>query len=646
VDPSQQTGRTRDTAITISWSSPRGAQRDRRTTAFCIGHDAVGNISTDDQQVTHALAAVFLRDGQWWARDLGNVAGLTLNGSPFQSAPLPRRAVMALGSSGAQLMLEVEMAAVPAPRPTIAAATGTATGAAMAASATGTAAGGTGAAAGTGAGAGAHTVLAGAARRGSPSPPAAAATVLPLNVQLEGEPAPRQYKETIRAGRAEGCAIRVNHDGVSRNHVELFRVGNQWCARDLGSGNGTFLNGERIDESVLPAHCTLQLGADGPKLHLSYAAPAGTRVEAPRSMEEVAAHYFDPKSGTPAGNHTMMVRRAFTQVQKQQTRRYGTLIAGALALLLVAVGVGVYQHYQLQRTRALAEQLFYNMKTVELQLARLEQQVQATAGDANRADVEKGRAQLAQMATQYNGLLEELGVLDKNLPPEERLILNVAREFGECELGMPREFVTEVKRYIGIWQSNERLAKALERAQEQELAPVITDVMRAHNLPPQFFFVALQESDFRHEAIGPTTRFGIAKGMWQFMPETATQYGLRTGPLLASPEFDLEDERFDPAAATQAAAKYIGDLYRGEAQASGLLVLASYNWGTTRVKKRILAMKENPRDRNFWKLLGQTEIPKETRDYVFLIFAAAVIAEDPKLFGFKFEPPLIDAKVL
>ena len=113
-----------------------------------------------------------------------------------------------------------------------------------------------------------------------------------------------------------------------------------------------------------------------------------------------------------------------------------------------------------------------------------------------------------------------------------------------------------------------------------------------------------------------------------------------TGPLLGLRQFDPDDQRFDPDAATQAAARYLRDLYRGEAQASGLLVLASYNWGPTRVKKRIRAMKENPRDRNFWALLAQKDIPKETRDYVFLIFAAAVIGEDPKLFGFAFDEPL------
>jgi soluble lytic murein transglycosylase-like protein len=195
-----------------------------------------------------------------------------------------------------------------------------------------------------------------------------------------------------------------------------------------------------------------------------------------------------------------------------------------------------------------------------------------------------------------------------------------------------------------MWRSDQRLVKGLRQAHEQHLAPVIADIMREHHLPPQFFYVALQESDFQPQAVGPETRFGIAKGMWQLMPDTAAHYGLRMGPLLAAPQFDPNDERFDSTAATQAAARYLGDLYRGEAQASGLLVLASYNWGTTRVRKRILAMKENPRDRNFWALLAQTDVPKETRDYVFRIFAASVIGEDPKLFGFDFDKPLPDQK--
>ena len=100
------------------------------------------------------------------------------------------------------------------------------------------------------------------------------------------------------------------------------------------------------------------------------------------------------------------------------------------------------------------------------------------------------------------------------------------------------------------------------------------------------------------------------------------------------------DDRFDTHRATDAAARYLRDIYNKEAQASGLLVIASYNWGPTNIRKRIRQMPDNPRDRNFWQLLKQHKIPKQTYDYVFYIVSAMVIGEDPALFGFDFDNPL------
>jgi hypothetical protein len=90
--------------------------------------------------------------------------------------------------------------------------------------------------------------------------------------------------------------------------------------------------------------------------------------------------------------------------------------------------------------------------------------------------------------------------------------------------------------------------------------------------------------------------------------------------------------------------RYLKRIYSTEAQASGLLVMASYNYGDNRVKRMIKQMPDNPRDKNFWKFIQQYELPKETHDYVFYIFAAAVIGEDPQHFGFKFNPPLFKAE--
>jgi len=68
--------------------------------------------------------------------------------------------------------------------------------------------------------------------------------------------------------------------------------------------------------------------------------------------------------------------------------------------------------------------------------------------------------------------------------------------------------------------------------------------------------------------------------------------------------------------------------------------MASYNWGPGNIIQRIRAMPETPRERNFWKLLQNHNIPRETYDYVFYIVSAAVIGEDPRMFGFDFDNPL------
>jgi hypothetical protein len=74
----------------------------------------------------------------------------------------------------------------------------------------------------------------------------------------------------------------------------------------------------------------------------------------------------------------------------------------------------------------------------------------------------------------------------------------------------------------------------------------------------------------------------------------------------------------------------------------GIKSLASYNMGEDQVLPLVRSMRANPRDRNFWKLLvdHRSQIPKETYDYVFSIVSAAVIGENPRLFGFDFDNPL------
>ena len=285
-----------------------------------------------------------------------------------------------------------------------------------------------------------------------------------------------------------------------------------------------------------------------------------------------------------------------------------------------------------------AGEMFYAMKQVEMQVSELEEEVVGTKRKDLMEKILAKRQKLRELETQYDRFLSELDIYE-GLSEQDRLVFRMARLFGECEVAMPRDFLSEVKKYIRRWKSTERLQNGIKRAKENGFIPTVANEMWTKDLPPQFFYLALQESGFDSKAVGPLTRMGYAKGIWQFIPQTAELYGLKPGPLKNVGKYDAQDERFHFQKATKAAARYIRRIYNTDAQASGLLVIASYNWGEGNVINIIRKMPKNPRERNLWQLLKQYKIPQETYDYVFYIFSAAVIAENPRLFGFDFQNP-------
>ena len=265
----------------------------------------------------------------------------------------------------------------------------------------------------------------------------------------------------------------------------------------------------------------------------------------------------------------------------------------------------------------------------------------AQSGNAQaKEQARQYQARRRDLENSYDRFLSVLNLYDQKLSEEDRLILRVTRLFGECELAAPPGYIAEVKNYIAKWRSSERFARAIKLSQDMGYVRPIVQELIGQSLPPQYFYLALQESDFDPFISGPPTRWGIAKGMWQFIPETGARYGLTIGPLAKLGRPDPMDDRNKWQKATVAAARYIKDIYATDAQASGLLVIASYNWGEQRIIDRLRTMPANPQERNFWKLLEKYKIPDQTYKYVFSIVSAAVIGENPRLFGFHFDNPL------
>ncbi len=85
-------------------------------------------------------------------------------------------------------------------------------------------------------------------------------------------------------GRAPGVAVVLDHDTVSRKHAEVFLDPfGRWWVRDLGSTNGTTVNGERVSERILRPMDRIDCG-DFRLVFLTAAAPETKRAGA--SLEE------------------------------------------------------------------------------------------------------------------------------------------------------------------------------------------------------------------------------------------------------------------------------------------------------------------------------------------------------------------------
>jgi membrane-bound lytic murein transglycosylase D len=455
------------------------------------------------------------------------------------------------------------------------------------------------------------------------------------------------FTNSFQIGRGTKCDIRIKDGVVSRHHAEIRFEQGKWRIYDLNSANGIWVDGEKVERAPLVNNTRIRLGKIGPVLSVAFeeTRPADKAEVDRRSLAQYTDRYFgDPDEGT-IGEHTMMVRRAFKKIQKKQKKKYTVIIAIFASLFLVAGTYAIYKHIQVNKQKALAEDIFYAMKKLELEFAGALKAAKLKDDMESRRLVENFRTQRKEMEEKYDQFITTLDTYGKGITEKERLIFRIARAFGECEINMPDGFAKEVMSYIKKWKTKKKkrqLEKAIHRAQTNKYIPKIVETFESYDLPAQFFYLALQESLFDINACGPKTRFGIAKGIWQFIPSTAERFDLRLGPLVDIEESDPLDDRYHFGRSTLAAAKYIRDIYDTEAQASGLLVMASYNWGERRVIELIRTMPENPRERNFWRMLEnyKEQIPKQTYDYVFYIVSAAVIGENPRLFGFEFDNPL------
>ena len=151
-------------------------------------------------------------------------------------------------------------------------------------------------------------------------------------------------------------------------------------------------------------------------------------------------------------------------------------------------------------------------------------------------------------------------------------------------------------------------------------APMILEKLDERGMPRDLLYLAMIESGFNPHAYSAAD----ASGLWQFIEETGERYGLEVNRAV--------DERNDPVKATDAALTYLQEMH--ERFDSWYLAAASYNTGENRVGRimREETGSERGSDEVYYEIWER--LPKETRDYVPLMIAAARIAKDPARYGF------------
>ncbi|MEE3475994.1 MAG: LysM peptidoglycan-binding domain-containing protein [Candidatus Cryptobacteroides sp.] len=147
----------------------------------------------------------------------------------------------------------------------------------------------------------------------------------------------------------------------------------------------------------------------------------------------------------------------------------------------------------------------------------------------------------------------------------------------------------------------------------QYYMPIFEETFNKYKLPDELKYVAIIES-----ALNPTavSRAG-AKGMWQFMMQTAKSYGLEINSYV--------DERLDPFKSSDAAARYLQDSYRLFGDWN--LAISSYNCGPGNVNKAI----RRSGSRDFWAVYDY--LPRETRGYVPAFVGAMYAIKYSKEYG-------------
>ena len=193
---------------------------------------------------------------------------------------------------------------------------------------------------------------------------------------------------------------------------------------------------------------------------------------------------------------------------------------------------------------------------------------------------------------------------------------NTANLYDNSRYDFPITMNSKVEGWIDYFTGRGRPHMERYLSRSSRYIPRMKEALRKTGMPEDLVYLALIESGFnlraksRAKAVGP----------WQFIKSTGVRYGLRVDAWI--------DERRDPLRSTEAASKYLKDLYL--MFESWYLAASAYNAGEYKILRAIEELHTN----NYWRICETRVLRRETKDYIPKLIAAAIIAKNPNRYGF------------
>jgi membrane-bound lytic murein transglycosylase D len=168
---------------------------------------------------------------------------------------------------------------------------------------------------------------------------------------------------------------------------------------------------------------------------------------------------------------------------------------------------------------------------------------------------------------------------------------------------IPLPYNEQVKKFINFYFNRRRGQVSIMMGLTNYYFPLFEEVLAKYNLPTELKYLPIIESALNPKIV---SRAG-ASGLWQFMHGTAKMYGLKINSYI--------DERNDPIKSTDAAARYLSDLFA--IYGDWHIVIAAYNCGPGNINK---AVRRAGGKQNYWDIYSK--LPRETRGYIPVFIAA------------------------